>query len=421
MGKKNQNIPKLRFEGYSDVWKQQKMKDIAIMHARIGWQNLRTSEFLEQGDYYLVTGTDFDNGTIDFEHCHYVGKNRFDQDENIQLTPGSILITKDGTLGKIAYVRALNKPATLNAGVFNVLVRDDSDVDSVYLFQYLRAPFLMDFVTAGATGGTIKHLNQSLLVNFPVNSPSYGEQKKIGSALSNLDSLITFQQRKLSKLQDLKKALLVKLFPAEGENVPAVRFGGYEGIWEQRKLGDMADIIGGGTPDTKNPTYWGGDINWYSPAELDDRVYVESSERKITEDGYNNSSAKMLPVGTVLFTSRAGIGKSAILTNEACTNQGFQSIVPHEDELDSYFIFSRTAELKEYGETIGAGSTFAEVSGKQMAAMELLMPPSLDEQESIGALFKDVDTLITLHQRKLSKLKDIKKALLNEMFPGGDN
>ena len=113
-----------------------------------------------------------------------------------------------------------------------------------------------------------------------------------------------------------------------------------------------------------------------------------------------NSSAKMLPPGTVLFTSRAGIGKTAILTRKGCTNQGFQSIVPHSGELDSYFIFSRTEELKRYGEFVGAGSTFVEVSGKQMAAMELMMPLTMREQQTIGQFFSNLDRLITLHQRK---------------------
>lgn len=147
--------------------------------------------------------------------------------------------------------------------------------------------------------------------------------------------------------------------------------------WEQRKLGDVADIIGGGTPSTGNPSYWDGNIDWYAPAELANLIFVNSSQRKITELGYENCSAKMLPLGTVLFTSRAGIGKTAILTKKGCTNQGFQSIVPHYGKLDSYFIFSRTDELKQYGERVGAGSTFVEVSGKQMAAMTLMMPPTL--------------------------------------------
>ena len=165
-------------------------------------------------------------------------------------------------------------------------------------------------------------------------------------------------------------------------------------------MGDIADIVGGGTPSTGNQSYWDGDIDWYAPAEIADQIYANLSQKKITGLGYENSSAKMLPPGTVLFTSRAGIGKTAILTRKGCTNQGFQSIVPHRGELDSYFIFSRTGELKRYGELVGAGSTFVEVSGKQMAVMELMMPPTMREQQTIGGFFQQLDHLITLHQRQ---------------------
>ena len=182
-------------------------------------------------------------------------------------------------------------------------------------------------------------------------------------------------------------------------------------------MGELADIVGGGTPSTSNFEYWDGDIDWYAPAEIADQIFVSSSERKITQQGYDNSSAKMLPVGTVLFTSRAGIGKTAILRKEGCTNQGFQSIVPHINELDSYFIFSRSEEMKRYGETVGAGSTFVEVSGKQMANMELMMPTTMEEQVTIGSFFRNLDSLITLHQRKCDKLIQFKAAMLQKMFP----
>ena len=199
--------------------------------------------------------------------------------------------------------------------------------------------------------------------------------------------------------------------------IPKIRFKGYTEDWEQRKLGDLAEIVGGGTPSTSKEEYWDGEIDWYAPAEIAGQIYVDSSERKITEDGYNNSSAKMLPVGTVLFTSRAGIGKVAILRKEACTNQGFQSIVPRDNELDSYFIFSRSGELKKYGETVGAGSTFVEVSGKQMANMDIMMPTTLYEQKQIGEYFEKIDHLITLHQRKCEETKKLKKYMLQKMFP----
>ena len=198
--------------------------------------------------------------------------------------------------------------------------------------------------------------------------------------------------------------------------VPRIRFKGFEEDWEQRKLGEVADIIGGGTPSTLNLDYWDGNIDWYSPAEIIDQIYVYRSQRKITELGFEKSSAKMLPEGTVLFTSRAGIGKTAILAKRGCTNQGFQSIVPYSNKLDSYFIFSRTEELKKYGELVGAGSTFVEVSGRQMGNMQLMIPKTIGEQHIIGLLFSTLDHLITLHQSKLDKLQKIKKSMLESMF-----
>lgn len=206
-----ERVPKRRFPGFEGEWEEKKLASIASMHARIGWQNLRTSEFLDHGDYYLITGTDFLDGHINFDKCHYVNEKRFQQDKNIQVVNGSILITKDGTLGKVAIVNNLDKPATLNAGVFNVVVKD-SNIDVKYLYQYLAAPYLMNYVSKRATGGTIKHLNQNILVDFPIYFPEYKEQKTIGNFLEKLDKSISLQQQKLDKLKDLKKAYLNELF-----------------------------------------------------------------------------------------------------------------------------------------------------------------------------------------------------------------
>ena len=210
--KNGSNIPEIRFAGFTDAWEQRKLSELSTMHARIGWQNLRTSEFLDSGDYMLITGTDFNDGAINYSTCHFVERERYEQDKHIQIKNGSILITKDGTLGKVAYVQGLSMPATLNAGVFNVEIRDETEVDNKYLFQYLKAPFLMDYVDKKATGGTIKHLNQNILVDFPVLLPSKAEQKAIGVYFERLDNLITLHQRKLEKLQNIKKMMLEKMF-----------------------------------------------------------------------------------------------------------------------------------------------------------------------------------------------------------------
>ena len=410
-------LPKRRFKQFLNApsWEQRKLSELATMNARIGWQNLRTSEFLDDGEYLLITGTDFDNGRIKYDTCHYVEKERYEQDKKIQLNSGSILITKDGTLGKVALIEDLPKPATLNAGVFNVRVKNNELLSYRYLFHYLKAPFLMKYVVANATGGTIKHLNQSILVDFPIPFPTKGEQDEISKILDALDTTITLHQRKLNKLEKLKKAYLEELFPTGNQRKPTRRFKEFNDDWEQRKLGDVATVTGGGTPSTNISEYWNGDIDWYSPVEIGENRYVRGSIRKITKLGLEKSSAKILPVGTVLFTSRAGIGNTAILQVEGCTNQGFQSITPNLNELDTYFLYTMTPKLKRYGEITGAGSTFVEVSGKQMEQMNLMVP-SLEEQKRVGELFKTMDDAITLHQRKLKKLKKLKEAYLEEVF-----
>ena len=266
---------------------------------------------------------------------------------------------------------------------------DFKDIWGKYFFYYFSTKFY-DRAMKMTAKATVDSVRLEMISEMDIKKPpQISEQKQIAEFFANLDNLITLHQRECISFTGRADRLILT---ANKKRTTS--------SWEQRKLGDIADIVGGGTPSTGNQSYWDGDIDWYAPAEIADQIYANSSQKKITGLGYENSSAKMLPPGTVLFTSRAGIGKTAILTRKGCTNQGFQSIVPHRGELDSYFIFSRTGELKRYGELVGAGSTFVEVSGKQMAVMELMMPPTMREQQTIGGFFQQLDHLITLHQRK---------------------
>ena len=189
----------------------------------------------------------------------------------------------------------------------------------------------------------------------------------------------------------------------EQAKVPAIRFAGFTDPWEQRELVDIAEIVGGGTPDTNNSNYWDGDIDWYAPAELGNNIYAESSTRKITQAGFDSCSTKMLPADkTILFTIRAGIGNTAILRHSACTNQGFQSLVI--GDADVYFVYSMSERIKKWAEEKASGSTFLEISGRQLETMPVNLP-SLVEQQAIGSFFSHLDDLITLHQRKRQWLK----------------
>ena len=208
----------------------------------------------------------------------------------------------------------------------------------------------------------------------------------------------------------------MKTIEQKAKRVPAIRFAGFDDEWVEKKIFDVAEIVGGGTPSTANPQFWDGNIDWYAPAEINDQVFVNGSERKITKLGLENSSAKVLPANrTVLFTSRAGIGKTAILQSPAATNQGFQSLVLNDDT-DTYFVYSMTDKIKAKAERIASGSTFAEISGKMLGNLELVFP-SKKEQSKIGSFFSNVDSLISLEQKKYDKLTQVKKSMLEKMFP----
>lgn len=182
-------------------------------------------------------------------------------------------------------------------------------------------------------------------------------------------------------------------------------------VWEQRKLKDVAKIIGGGTPSTKIKEYWNGNINWYSPIEIGNQTFVSSSRKKISELGLKKSSAKLLPGGnTILFTSRAGIGDMAIMKTAGSTNQGFQSWVVRSNLADVYFLYSVGKKLKKQALRKASGSTFLEISNSEVKKLSLLLP-SLREQKEIGKIFKLIDKLLSLQQRKLEQLKMIQKII----------
>ncbi|KFL33742.1 MULTISPECIES: restriction endonuclease subunit S [unclassified Sulfurospirillum] len=197
---------------------------------------------------------------------------------------------------------------------------------------------------------------------------------------------------------------------------PHIRFKGFSGEWKKKQLGDIADIIGGGTPSTSIAEYWGGNIDWYSPTEIGNQVYANGSVKKITQLGLEKSSAKILPSGkTILFTSRAGIGNMAILSKDGATNQGFQSLILR-DRYDTYFIYSAGFLIKKYALKYSSGSTFLEISGKQLSNMNIIIP-NIEEQTKIGEYFQRLDVLIEQKEKKYQKLKQFKTAMLSQLFP----
>ena len=393
------------------------------MHARIGWQNLRTSEFLDSGDYMLITGTDFNDGAINYSTCHFVERERYEQDKHIQIKNGSILITKDGTLGKVAYVQGLSMPATLNAGVFNVEIKDETEVNDKYLFQYLKAPFLMDYVNKKATGGTIKHLNQNILVDFPVFMPSKAEQEEIGTYFEKLDNLITLHQRKCEQTKKLKKYMLQKMFPRNGAKVPEIRFYGFTYDWEQRKLSEITTMHARiGWQNLRTSEFLdSGDYMLITGTDFNDGAINYSTCHFVERERYEQDKHIQIKNGSILITKDGTLGKVAYvqgLSMPATLNAGvFNVEIKDETEVNDKYLFQylKAPFLMDYVNKKATGGTIKHLNQNILVDFPVFMP-SKAEQEEIGTYFEKLDNLITLHQRKCDELKKMKKYMLQNMF-----
>lgn len=197
-----------RLDGYTGNWVSINMAKKSKLKARIGWQGLTTAEYLDSGYSYLVTGTDFEDGHINWDECHYVTADRYFQDPNIQLTNGDVLITKDGTIGKVALVDGLNKPATLNSGVF--VVRPINNAYSArFLYYVLESRVFRDFLDMLSAGSTIVHLYQKDLVNFSFMAPAtLDEQEAIASIIYDMDCGIREFEDKLHKYKKIKQGMM---------------------------------------------------------------------------------------------------------------------------------------------------------------------------------------------------------------------
>lgn len=205
------DLIKARFvELFGECKNSVRLGDCCEVHARIGWQALTRDEHMKTGDYMLITGTDFKNGEINYSTCVYVAKERYEMDKHIILRDNDVLITKDGTIGKVAIVHNLPKPATLNAGVF--VVRPDERFNKEYIANVFKGPLFSDYVEASKTGATIKHLNQKHLVEFMIPVPSLDEQEAFAQFIQQTDKSKVEVQKSLNKMQLLFDSLMQEYF-----------------------------------------------------------------------------------------------------------------------------------------------------------------------------------------------------------------
>jgi type I restriction enzyme S subunit len=197
------------------------------------------------------------------------------------------------------------------------------------------------------------------------------------------------------------------------KNIPSLRFSEFQGEWGNTKLGEVCDIIGGGTPETNNDEYWNGDINWFTPTEIKSN-YVSKSIRKISTLGLQKSSAKILPIGTILLTTRATIGEASIALEECTTNQGFQSLIT-KNGYNNVFIFNWIRENKYELTSRANGSTFPEINKSEIEKIPIQIP-SQQEQTKIASFLTAVDDKLQALKQKKTLLEQYKKGVMQKIF-----
>ena len=201
---------------------------------------------------------------------------------------------------------------------------------------------------------------------------------------------------------------------SEEKLVPKLRFNGFTKVWESTKIGEIAEVVGGGTPKTEVEEYWNGEIKWFTPSEIGKTKYIFDSERHITNEGLKNSSAKLLPKNTILLSSRATVGEISIASTECSTNQGFQSLIT-KNNVDNEFIYYLITTIKNEFLRRSSGSTFLEISKNEIKRIPINIP-ELSEQNKISNLFSAIDNKIEMLEKKHQYYQDFKKYLMQRIF-----
>ena len=325
---------------------------------------------------------------------------------------GALLLTTRATIGACS-INNFDADVSTNQG-FQSLICKSSLFNEYAYYAITRDKFQKELIKH-SSGSTFLEISSKNLKKLPIPIPCLEEQQKIASFFSTLDQKIELNERKVEALEKLKKGLMQNIFNRK------IRFKKDDGTdfpdWKVSELGNIAEIRGGGTPSTSNSDYWDGNIQWLTPTEIDSK-YVHESNRKITESGLANSSAKLLPMGTILLTTRATLGACSInnFNGFVCTNQGFQSLVCKPIVLNEYVYYAITFD--EFQKKItkhASGSTFLEISAKNLK--KLTIPtPSLEEQRKIADLLSTLDLQIDIKKKTVSAMRDLKRGFMQQMF-----
>lgn len=322
--------------------------------------------------------------------------------------------THDGSYTLVGRQGALCGNVTFVSGRFYasehaIVVTPKKETDIKFMSYVLYDMNLNQYSESSAQPGlSVKKL---LELEYPIPQ-NKEEQTAIAEALSDVDSLISSLQELIEKKKAIKQGAVQELLTGEK------RLPGFSEKWSKQQVGDICNIINGGTPSTSIAEFWNGNILWCTPTDITrcPTKYIYTTESKITESGLKASSATLLPKGTLLLCSRATIGEVRIAGNAICTNQGFKSLVVHQN-ISNEWLYYMVHVLKSKMLEKAIGSTFLEISKKDLAELDIVVP-EFTEQKAIAQVLSDMDNEIEQLEKKLAKCQQIKRGMMQELLTG---
>ena len=300
-----------------------------------------------------------------------------------------------------------------------VVAKPNDMVDPLFMDYYMKTNRMVHTIHRQSYGVTDFRLRLywESFAPIPCVLPPAREQKKIAEILTTQDKVIELEQQKIEEIIKVKRFFLEKMFPKKGEAVPEIRFKGFTGPWEQRKLGELPEkTYGGGTPSTTNVDYWNGNIPWLQSSDISEGKLFDVTPKKfISQSGLNDSAAQLVPENSIAIITRVGVGKLAFLPFSYTTSQDFLSM----SRLTTAPYFTVYACYKKLQSELNSvqGTSIKGITKDELLAKEIKVP-SYEEQKQIGEYFCSLDRLITLHQRKLEEEKKKKKALMQLLLTG---
>ena len=397
-------------------WKTYKLSEIADIQTGPFGSQLHNNDYVDNGTP-IVTVEHLGNRKFSTQNLPCVSDADKARLSKYILNEGDIVFSRVGSVDRCSYVSS-DEDGWMFSGRC-LRVRCNNMCNPLFLYYYFCKETIKQYIRSIAVGATMPSINTKLLSDLPITLPSIDVQDKAVQILSRLDDKIELNRQINDNLEQQAQALYKSWFvdfePFCEEEFIETSLGSIPAGWKVGQLSDICEIVGGGTPSKSHPDYYcSRGIAWITPKDLSvsKSKFSSRGSEDITSDGYKNSSAKLMPRGTVLFSSRAPIGYISIATNEICTNQGFKSAVPGIAGTGYlyYFLQANTDKI----ESKASGSTFKEASGSLMKALEVIIPadgilnqfeaelaPILTKQENIAS---EIQTLTTLRDTLLPKL-----------------